>query len=364
MVQEALKMTGTVRTQNRKEEHVAICLDRRVQHGRRFWEDVHLVHNALPEVDMNEIDLSARLFGKRLEAPIIIAAMTGGYPGAERINRNLAEAAARCGVGLGLGSQRAALERPSLARTFSVVKRFDVPLVMGNIGAPQLIDQKGRAAFSLKEVMRAKEMVGAHVMAVHLNFLQEVAEWDGDTQSRGCLRAISSLSSRIPVVVKETGAGISRDVAQRILGTRAAGLDVGGAGGTTFAGVEVHRARKHGDRMSERLGNTFWDWGIPAPVSVIEVRELDRLFPVIATGGVRSGLDCARAIALGASAAGAAAPMLRPAMKSAKAVEDEIEMLKAELRAAMFLTGSADIAALAKARTVVTGRCAQWLGRN
>jgi isopentenyl-diphosphate delta-isomerase len=352
------------KTQSRKEEHVAICLEKRVQHRRRFWEDIHLVHNALPEVDMKDIDMSITLFGKRLQAPIIVAAMTGGYGGAERINRNLAEAAARCGVGLGLGSQRAAIERSSLARTFSVVRRFDVPLVMGNIGAPQLIDQKGGAAFSFEEVMRAKEMVGADVMAVHLNFLQEVAQWDGDTQSRGCLQAIDRLSSRVPVVVKETGAGISRQAAKRILGTKAAGLDVGGAGGTTFAGVEAYRARKRGDRMSERLGNTFWDWGIPAPVSVIEVRELDRLFPVIATGGIRSGLDCARAIALGASAAGAAAPMLRPAMKSAKAVTEEIEMLKAELRAAMFLTGSADIAALAQARTVITGRCAQWIGRG
>lgn len=352
------------RTQSRKEEHVTICLGQRVSHSRRFWEEVHLVHNALPEVDMRDIDLSVRLFGKKLEAPIVVAAMTGGYPGAEKINRNLAEAAARCGVGLGLGSQRAAIEKPSLARTFSVVRRFDVPLVLGNIGAPQLIDQKGGAAFSLDEVMQAREMVGAHVMAVHLNFLQEVAEWDGDTQSRGCLRAIDSLSARIPVVVKETGAGISRQVAKRILGTKAAGLDVGGAGGTTFAGVEVHRARKRGDGMSERLGTTFWDWGIPAPVSVMEVREMDRAFPVIATGGIRSGLDCARAIALGASAAGAAAPMLGPAMKSARAVEDEIEMLKSELRAAMFLTGSADVSALARTRTVITGRCAQWLGRN
>ena len=364
MVQEAVRLAGRGGTQGRKEEHVAICLGKHVQHRRRFWDDIHLVHNALPEVDQRDIDISCTLFGKRLQAPIVVAAMTGGYPGAERINRNLAGAAARCGVGLGLGSQRAALEKPSVERTFSVVRQFGVPLVMGNIGAPQLIGQKCRAAFSFGDVLRAKEMVGADVMAVHLNFLQEVAEWDGDTQARGCLGAIDALAARTPVVVKETGAGISRDVARRILSTRAAGIDIGGAGGTTFAGVEVHRARRKGDRRTERLGNTFWDWGIPAPVSVLEVRELDAKFPVMATGGVRSGLDCARALALGASAAGVAAPMLRPAMKSADAVAGEIEMLKAELRAAMFLTGSADLAALARARTVVTGECARWLGRN
>jgi len=357
-------MGKTGGTQSRKEEHVKICLNGNVQHRHRYWDDVQLVHNALPEVDMRDIDLSCTLFGKRLKAPIIVAAMTGGYPGAEKINRNLAEAAARSGVGLGLGSQRAALERPALARTFSVVRRFNVPLVLGNIGAPQLIGQKGRSAFTFEDVLRAKKMVGADAMAVHLNFLQEVAEWDGDTQSRGCLEAIETLASRIPVVVKETGAGISRDVARRIVGTKAAGLDIGGAGGTTFAGVEVHRAMIRGDRKTERLGNTFWDWGIPAPVSVLEVREMDRSFPVIATGGIRSGLDCARALALGASAAGVATPMLLPATGSAMSVEHEIEMLKAELRAAMFLTGSENLAALAQARTVVTGRCAEWLGRN
>jgi len=357
-------MAGKGGTQGRKEEHVTICLEKHVQHPRRFWEDIHLVHNALPEVDMKEIDISCTLFGKRLRAPIIVAAMTGGYPGAERINRNLAEAAARSGVGLGLGSQRAALEKPSMERTFSVVRQFGVPLVMGNIGAPQLIDQKGGAPFSFEQVMRAREMVGADVMAVHLNFLQEVAQWDGDTQARGCLKAIDALAARTPVVVKETGAGMSRDVAKRILATRAAGVDIGGAGGTTFAGVEVHRAQRRGDRRTERLGNTFWNWGIPAPVSVMEVREMDRNFPIIATGGVRSGLDCARALALGASAAGVAAPLLGPAMKSADAVAGEIEMLKAELRAAMFLTGSADLAALAQARTVVSGECARWIGRN
>jgi len=350
-------------TQSRKEEHVEICAKEAVQHRQRFWDEVHLVHCALPEVDLKDIDLSTTLFGKRLEAPIIVAAMTGGYPGARELNARLAEAAAGCGVGLGLGSQRAALEKPELEDTFSVVRKFGVPLVLGNIGAPQLIRQKGQGPLALEDLKRAKEMVGADVVAVHLNFLQESAEWDGDTQARGCFGAIAALSEKLPIVVKETGAGISREVARRLLGTKIAGVDVGGAGGTTFAAVEVFRAVKRGDRTAERLGRTFWDWGIPAPVSVVEVRELDRKFPIIATGGVRSGLDCARAIALGANAAGVATPMLGPALKSAKAVADEIEMLKNELRAAMFLTGSADLAALAGTRCVTEGRTARWLGR-
>lgn len=351
-------------TRNRKEEHVGICRAEPVQARRRFWDDIALVHSALPELDIGDIDLSVTLFGKKLEAPIIIAAMTGGYPGAKEINRNLAKAAAECGVGLGLGSQRAALEDPALEGTFSIVKEYRPPLVLGNVGAPQLIKQGGKRPLGAADLLRARKMVGADVMAVHLNFLQEVAEWDGDTQARGCLAAIDAISRRLPVVIKETGAGIGREVARRLLRTEIKGIDVGGAGGTSFAAVEAFRARKKRDAASERLGNTFWDWGIPAPISVLEIRELHRTFPIIATGGVRSGLDVARALALGATAAGLAQPFLAPAMESARAVVDELEMIKAELRAAMFLTGSADLAELSRAKYIVSGECARWLERS
>lgn len=356
-------MSGEEQTRNRKEEHVDICRDESVQARRRYWDDVALVHSALPELDIGDIDLSLTLFGKRLEAPIIIAAMTGGYPGAREINRNLAKAASECGVGLGVGSQRAALEDPGQQGTFSIVKEYRPPLVIGNVGAPQLIKQRGRRPLQVSDLERARRMVGADVMAVHLNFLQEVAEWDGDTQARGCLAAIDALSRRLPIIVKETGAGIGREVARRLLRTSIKGVDVGGAGGTSFAAVEVFRARRKQNALAERLGGTFWDWGIPAPVSVIEIRQLHRTFPIIATGGVRNGLDVARALALGATAAGIARPLLGPAMEGPKAVVEELEMIKAELRAAMFLTGSEDIAALAKAKYVVSGESARWTER-
>jgi isopentenyl-diphosphate delta-isomerase len=357
-------MSGGNVIRNRKEEHVDICRGEPVSARRRYWDDIALVHSALPEIDIGEIDLSVTLFGKRLEAPIIISAMTGGYPGAKDINRNLAKAAAECGVGLGLGSQRAALEDPSLEGTFSIVKEYKPPLVLGNVGAPQLIKQGGKRPLGIAELKRAQRMVGADLLAVHLNFLQEVAEWDGDTQSRGCLPAISELSRRMPIVVKETGAGIGREVARRLLRTDIRGIDVGGAGGTSFAAVEVYRARRKKEGAAERLGNTFWDWGIPSPVSVLEIRELHRTFPIIATGGVLNGLDVARALALGATAAGIARPLLAPAMESAKAVSDELEMIKAELRAAMFLTGSADLEALSRAKYIVSGESARWLERR
>ncbi len=349
---------------NRKEEHVDICRNEPVQARRRYWDEIALVHSALPELDIGDIDTSLTLFGKKLDAPIVIAAMTGGYTGARDINRNLAKAAARCGVGLGLGSQRAALEDPSLEGSFSIVREYRPPLVLGNVGAPQLIKQGGKRPLGAADLARARKMVGADIMAVHLNFLQEVAEWDGDTQAKGCLAAIDALSRRMPIVVKETGAGIGREVARRLLRTGIMGIDIGGAGGTSFAAVEAYRGQKIGHAASERLGNTFWDWGIPAPVSVMEIRELHRSFPIIATGGVRNGLDVARAVALGATAAGLAQVFLAPAMESAEAVVEEVGMIKAELRAAMFLTGSADLSALARARYVVSGECARWMERT
>lgn len=357
-------MSGQNVTKGRKEEHVGICRSENVQHPYRFWDDITLVHTALPEVDLKAVDLSTTLFGKKLAAPIVIAGMTGGYPGARDINRNLAQAAARCGVGFGVGSQRAALEDPSLAETFSVVREFKAPLVIGNVGVPQLIRQAGKKPLGPREIECAASMVGADVMAVHLNFLQEVAEWDGDAQAKGCLAAIEALSRRMPIIVKETGAGIGRETARKLLRTRIKGIDVGGAGGTSFAAVEVFRARKKGDAASERLGSTFWSWGIPTPVSVLEIRQLHRTFPIIATGGVRNGLDVARAIAVGATAAGLATPLLGPAMESAAAVVAELDMIKAELRAAMFLTGSADMEDLGHSDYVVSGPCARWLDRT
>lgn len=342
----------------RKADHIDICLKDDVNARHNYWDDVSLVHSALPEVDMADIDTSITLFGKRLDAPIIISAITGGFEGAENINRNLAHGAAKAGVGMGLGSQRPALEDEKLSGSYECVKEYDVPLVMGNIGAPQLVKQKDRPALCLKDCRRAMEMVDADVLAIHMNFLQEIVQPEGDANAKGCLDAIGEIASELTIVAKETGAGISQDAARALKKSGVAGLDVGGLGGTSFAAVEYYRARSSGEEMLSRLGETFWNWGIPTPVSVIVA---DVGLPMIATGGLRNGLDVARAISLGASAGGLARQLLAAAKESPEAVEKELETLMAEFRGAMFLVGAANVDELMNAQVMVTGETADWL---
>ena len=342
----------------RKKEHVDIVLKEKVSSEYNYWNDINLIHKALPELDLSDIDTSTTLFGQKVTAPLIISAMTGGFKGAERVNSNLAEAAARVGIGMGVGSQRQALEDESLVPTYSVIKDHGVPLRIANIGAPQLIEQEGEPALTLKDAERAVQMVDAHILAIHLNFLQEVVQPEGDKRARGCLEAISRIASKIPVLAKETGAGISREVALELKRVGVAGIDVGGLGGTSFSAVEYYRARTESNRRKERLGRTFWNWGIPAPVSVVMA---DVGLPVVATGGIRSGLDLARAIVLGASAGGMASALLAAAKESADAVEEQLIRVLNELKAAMFLTGSADLNSLAERNCVITGPTAEWL---
>jgi len=342
----------------RKADHIDICLNREVNADHNHWGSVHMLHKALPEIDMNKIDTSVELFGKELAAPIVISAITGGFEGAEEINRNLAEAAARAGVGLGVGSQRPAVEDPELASSYECITDYDVPLVIGNVGAPQLIRQENRQAFGIDGCRNAMKMIKADILAIHLNYLQEIVQPEGDTKAKGCLDAIGAIAQELPVIAKETGAGLSRDVAQDLRVKGVKGFDVGGMGGTSFAAVEYHRANAKGDERLARLGDTFWNWGIPTPLSILEA---DIGLPIIATGGLNTGLDTARAIALGATAGGYSRKMLEPAMKSADAVEKELEMLVAELKAAMFLVGAWDVESLQNAPVIVTGHLSEWL---
>jgi isopentenyl-diphosphate delta-isomerase len=345
-------------TEQRKAEHVDIILKEKVEAEHNFWNDVHLIHESLPEVDYEEIDISTKLFGRKLNAPIVIASMTGGFEAAKEINANLARAAAEVGVALGVGSQRAALEHPELEDTYAVVKDYDVPLRFANIGAPQLVEQEGKGSYGFEEAQLAMRMVGAHVLLVHMNFLQEAVQPEGDKRAKGCLSAIQRLALRLPVVAKETGAGISRSMAVELKTAGVIGIDVGGLGGTSFSAVEYYRARKEGQAMKERLGAAFWNWGIPTPASVVMARTG---LPVIATGGVRSGIDVARAICLGASAAGLAKPMLEAAKQSADAVVKELQLIVEELKTAMFLTGCANLNDLAGAQCIVTRPTADWM---
>ena len=339
-----------------------VVLGRDVEGRYRYWEDIHLVHRALPEVDFEEIDPSTRLLGHRLSAPIVITGMTGGFPDAAKINDNLAHAAADVGIAMGVGSERAAVLKGQYPESYSCVARHPVPLKIANIGAPQIIPQRpGDRVVGPTEVRAAMDLIHADVLAIHLNFLQEMVQPEGDRRAKGSLERIGLLAESFPVLVKETGAGISRTVAEQLRDRHVRAFDVSGTGGTSFAAVEYYRAVDQGAEREARVGKTFWDWGIPSPVSVLELLPLG--VPIIASGGVRSGLDVARAIALGASAAGTAGGILKAAATGYEETRRELETLVHELKVAMFLTGSRTIAELQKAPYVVTGESRQWLHR-
>ncbi len=343
--------------ERRKSDHIEVTLREKVVPDYDYWADVRLVHQALPEVDLDEIDTSVTLFGKRLEMPLVVTAITGGFPLAEKVNRNLAEACAKAGVGLGVGSQRPAIENGDDG-TYSVVKEFDVPLIIGNIGAPQLVEQRGKRAFTVDDVAMAQEIVGADIMAIHLNFLQEVVQPEGDVNARGCLDAIREVARQGPCLVKETGAGISRETAMLLKGTGIRGMDVSGVGGTSFAAVEMYRAKLQENERSSAVGATFFDWGIPAPAAVLEA---DVGLEMIVSGGVDDGLRMAKGISLGATAAGCARALLDGAMESSENVLKKIEIMKAEFKAAMFLTGCQRVEDLQRRRVIISGRTADWL---
>jgi isopentenyl-diphosphate delta-isomerase len=328
------------------------------------WADIKLVHNALPEIDLYDVDLSAAFLGRRLGVPLLIAGMTGGHRTAHEVNAVLARAAERHGLAMGVGSQRAALRRQDLAYTYTVVReQAPTALLIANVGAPQLIDQEQAPALSRAEVQSAVDMIRADALAVHLNFLQESVQPEGERRAAGCADALRQVAASVgvPVVAKETGAGMSRATAcqLRALGVRA--LDVGGMGGTSFAAVEGLRASAQGASGSERLGEVLRDWGIPTPVSV--VGALAAGLPVVATGGIRSGLDAAKALGLGATLVGVARPLLQAALQGDAAVEAWIEQFVSELRTVLFLTGSRDVAALRAAPRVIAGTTREWLGQ-
>ncbi len=337
-------------------------LGRDVEGRYRYWDDIQLVHKALPEVDFDEVDPSTTLLGKSLAAPIVITGMTGGFPDAVKINENLARAAAEVGVAMGVGSERAAILKGQYPESYACVARYPVPLKFANIGAPQIIPQKpGDRVVGTDEVRAAMELIRADVLAVHLNFLQEMVQPEGDRKAKGSLERIGHLAETFPVLVKETGAGISRAVAEALRDRHVKAFDVSGTGGTSFAAVEYYRAVDQGAEREARVGKTYWNWGIPSPVSVVELVPLG--LPVIASGGVRSGLDVARAVALGASAAGTAGGILKAAAAGFEETKRELETLVHELKVAMFLTGSRTVADLQRAPYVVTGESRQWLHR-
>jgi isopentenyl-diphosphate delta-isomerase len=355
-------LAGTA-IERRKAEHLRIAAEEDIETRRApGWDDVHLVHDALPATDAARIDLSASLLGHALALPLVIAGMTGGHAGAEQVNATLAEAAARHGLGIGVGSQRAALRDPGLRRTYAVVReRAPRAFVIANVGISQLVAQDDGPPLGTKDIHALIEMVRADAIALHLNYLEESVQPEGQTRASGVEAAIRRLvrASSVPVIAKETGAGVSGAVAKRlkVLGVKA--IDVGGVGGTSFAAIEALRAQDRGDVARARLGQVFRDWGVPSAVAVAGCARSG--LPVIATGGVRSGLDAAKALALGATAVGVGRPLLQAALEGAAAVDRWIAQFTLELRTATFLSGVTRARDLALRPPVVTGATRDWI---
>ena len=347
----------------RKAEHVRAALQQDLSAPQTAsWRDIRLVHQALPEVDLDAIDTSVSFLGHTLKYPILISGMTGGHPDVTAINRTLARAAERYGLALGVGSQRAGILNPEVAASYAVT-REEAPsaFLIANVGAPQLIQQARAEPFTLAQVQSAIAMIEANALAVHMNSLQEAAQPEGDRRAVGEARALRTLIGQLnlPVIAKETGAGICREQALLLRDCGIAAIDVGGAGGTSMSAMEEVRSTERGDTRAQAIGQLYRDWGIPTPISLVEAGESN--LPLISTGGVRSGLDIARALTLGASLVGMAFPFLRAASESFEAVCELLEELILELKVAMQLSGASSIAEMRQVDVVITGETYHWL---
>ncbi len=335
-------------TQTRKADHLRICLEEDVQFGRitNGLDRYRFIHCCLPELDRSEIDSTTTFLGKQLSAPLLISSMTGGTKTAKKINYRLAEVAQKYQLAMGVGSQRIAVENPDVADSFAVRSLAPDILLLANLGAVQL-----NYTYGLDQCLRVIDLLEADALILHLNPLQECIQANGDTNFKGLLAKITNLCSKlpVPVIVKEVGNGISAKMAQKLIEAGVKAIDVAGAGGTSWAKVESERAQ---NSLQRRLGETFADWGLPTAECVVEIRSQYPNIPLIASGGLRNGMEVAKAIALGADLAGLAWPFLQAASESPQALEDLVELLVAELTTVMFCTGNANLHELKHTNTL------------
>ncbi|MEW6492245.1 MAG: type 2 isopentenyl-diphosphate Delta-isomerase [Cyanobacteriota bacterium] len=329
-------------TQTRKADHLRICLDEDVQFHKNTngLERYRFTHCCLPELNRSEIDITTTFLGKSLGAPLLISSMTGGTEQAKMINCRLAEVAQQYRLAMGVGSQRVVVENPQVADTFAVRSLAPDILLLANLGAVQL-----NYNYGLDECLRIMDLLEADALILHLNPLQECIQPKGDTNFRGLLDKINLLCSKIsvPVIAKEVGNGISAGMAQRLIEAGVSAIDVAGAGGTSWAKVESERALNPQQRQ---LGLTFADWGLPTAECIVDIRAIAPEIPLIASGGLRNGLDVAKAIALGADMAGLAWPFLQAAAESVEAVDALVQLLIAEITTVLLCTGNATLSQL------------------
>ncbi len=346
---EVLESELNLLTRRRKADHLSISLNHEINHEEvtTGLENYDFIHEALPEINLSEIEMSTSLAGRRIEAPLIISSMTGGIEETALLNKNLARAAQHLGLAMGVGSQRSMIEDETAAHTYRIRDVAPDILLFANLGAVQLNN-----GFGLAECLRAVESIQADGLMLHLNPLQEALQFEGNTNFAGLWHKISEicLNMPVPVFVKEVGCGISRETALKLASAGVAGIDVAGAGGTSWGKIEAIRSNHHSRTTP------FVHWGIPTADCLRMTREAAPGVSLIASGGIRTGVDVAKVIALGADAAGIAAPVLKPAYRSAQDVIEVLEQIIRDLKIAMFCTGSKNITGLKTAKLIFKGR--------
>jgi isopentenyl-diphosphate delta-isomerase len=332
-------------TSTRKLEHIQINLQKDVKSKLSTGlEKYHFKHRALPELDLDEVNLNLEVFGRKMKAPLLISSMTGGTTEAAKINRVLANAAQHTGVAFGVGSQRSAIETPELAKTFKVRDVAPDILLLANLGAVQL-----NYGYGIDECQRAVDMIEADALILHFNALQEALQPEGDTRFSGLLDKLDIICNAlpIPVIAKEVGWGFSETDARQLANVGIAAIDVAGAGGTSWSQVEMYRAKND---TQARLAGAFTDWGIPTTDAIINVRRAAPGMEIFASGGLRSGIDIAKCIALGATIGGIAGPFLKTATESLEATTQKINEVCQEIKICMFAVGAANLNQLTSSR--------------
>ncbi|MEM4288956.1 MAG: type 2 isopentenyl-diphosphate Delta-isomerase [Nitrososphaerota archaeon] len=341
----------------RKRDHIRIVLENAsVQRGSNWLEYVHLIPRAVPDINIDEVDITVSFLGRKFSAPLLIEGMTGGTEEAAKINARLAEAAEKAGIPMGVGSQRAAIANPELRQTFRVAREAGPNVfLIANIGAAQLVQHGVELAWE------AVKMIDADAIAVHVNTLQEIIQPEGDRRFRGFLTQTRRLCREIgvPVIVKEVGCGISYEDAVVLRDIGVSAVDVAGRGGTSWVEIERMRAIEAGRQDRARLAEVFQEWGIPTAASILEVSQVKDL-EVVGSGGIRNGLEVAKIIILGAVMGGVAMPFLKAAVQGVEEVKSLIERLEEELRVAVALCGASNINEFRNARYILTGPLKEW----